>query len=400
MSLRDELSSLDKYREIVEQQRRLYESQRAVSLVADVESSMAAHYLQQERDRDQAFLKTVGADLAGQAVRSLSEEAARIVEEDQRQRALLYEAVRGSSLDREVRRIQEGARQFEDLHAPVVRLGEEMAASNEMLRSAVDGAADPEVRAAIEDSLKVSQSAEMLFRSPSEETLAKVLGWGGPSLEETFRLLEEHNLDLASTYRAVTSNLLTGQASPLDQIAAGVAPGEVWRAARLTSVLAEPSAERAAEGTAPEPSTEELLARLRAEHPDLVRCAQGARLAYASDNPDRTRHVNVSLRALCDGLIWRLAPEDGVKAWTQKPEHFHKGRPTRRARVEFIVRSNPASLAARLLLSDAGFVKFLDKLQGPTHASHEFTSEQLLALIERGEGLVLTVLTLTSAIEN
>ena len=52
----------------------------------------------------------------------------------------------------------------------------------------------------------------------------------------------------------------------------------------------------------------------------------------------RVRHGSVSLRELCMHVLRHLAPNDKVRAWTQKPNHYHEDRPTRQARILYICR--------------------------------------------------------------
>jgi hypothetical protein len=71
----------------------------------------------------------------------------------------------------------------------------------------------------------------------------------------------------------------------------------------------------------------------------LIKLLEGARKSLHSDNPDRVRHVTVSLRELCTHVVRYLAPDQAIREWSSEPGYYDKGNPTRRARLLFIVRN-------------------------------------------------------------
>jgi hypothetical protein len=73
-------------------------------------------------------------------------------------------------------------------------------------------------------------------------------------------------------------------------------------------------------------------------HPPLAEMYRGAEAAIISGHTDHARHSITSMRELCTKLIQRLAPSNAVKAWNTDPNLLHEGRPTRRARLEYIFR--------------------------------------------------------------
>jgi len=78
-----------------------------------------------------------------------------------------------------------------------------------------------------------------------------------------------------------------------------------------------------------------LLSELNSE---LVIMLDGATQALISENVDRVRHFTISLRELFTHIIHTLAPDNAIKVWSNNPEHFFEGRPTRKARLLFICR--------------------------------------------------------------
>jgi hypothetical protein len=144
---------------------------------------------------------------------------------------------------------------------------------------------------------------------------------------------------------------------------------------------------------ADEGDVRELLGRLDA---GLIALLGGADAARKSSNPDRVRHATTSLRELITHVLHRLSPDDEVRRWTSDPNYFHEGRPTRRARLLYIVRAvNVPPLDAFTNADVESTVKFIELFQEGTHAVRPGISElQLHALQIRTEGLLRLLLTL------
>jgi len=85
-------------------------------------------------------------------------------------------------------------------------------------------------------------------------------------------------------------------------------------------------------------TNEELESLLRLLDFSLLRLWIGAKESLSSDNPDAVRHFSISSRELLTQIIHKLSPDDEVKLWSNLPEHYHNGRPTRKARLLFICR--------------------------------------------------------------
>ena len=76
---------------------------------------------------------------------------------------------------------------------------------------------------------------------------------------------------------------------------------------------------------------------------DLVPIYTGAMESLHGTNPDRARHVLTSLRTLWDAVFRVMAPDCAVMDWVEaqalpSEEYFHEGRPTRRARLAYVLR--------------------------------------------------------------
>jgi Predicted pPIWI-associating nuclease len=132
-----------------------------------------------------------------------------------------------------------------------------------------------------------------------------------------------------------------------------------------------------------EAETEDVLEKFLLElHPPLARMLSGARQALASDNPDRVRHFSTSLRELFTHVLHRLAPEKGVRAWSDSPAHYDRGRLTRKARLLYISRNiNQKPFDAFVEKDIDAALEFLNLFQRGTHeVVVEYTPVQLRAL--------------------
>ena len=88
----------------------------------------------------------------------------------------------------------------------------------------------------------------------------------------------------------------------------------------------------------------DLTALLEVIDPRLVNLYSGALDALNGNNPERQRHVLTSLRTLWDELFRVIAPDPELFNWIDSlglsnEEHLHEGRPTRRARLKYVLRN-------------------------------------------------------------
>lgn len=187
------------------------------------------------------------------------------------------------------------------------------------------------------------------------------------------------------------------ESSPADLV--GEIPSELFRAVDADQAIHSRSADVADEERSKiaRSASDELEAILASDHPELVNLLNGARQAALSTNPDRLRHVSISLRELLGIALRKLAPDDTIKEWTNRPDHFHEGKPTRRARFEYIFRSITGASALRSLIdADMRAAKELfDALSTAAHGpALGAPPETLIVLISRAEGTLLLMLRL------
>lgn len=123
----------------------------------------------------------------------------------------------------------------------------------------------------------------------------------------------------------------------------------------------------------------ELEQMLKELDPSFLRMLKGAERALNSQNPDKARHFGTSLRELFNHVLRELAPASKVESWTDDDNHFHKGRPTRRARILFISRKTKSSSFKDYLHSDVKSVlEFINLFHGITHKKASgYSKEQL-----------------------
>ena len=129
---------------------------------------------------------------------------------------------------------------------------------------------------------------------------------------------------------------------------------------------------------------------LKQVDPELVPLYSGAREDLYGDNPDRKRHVLVSLRELWIHLLDTLAPKRDVLDWLCKhgtsDDLDSKGGPKRHAKIRYILRSVSQKPLAKFVRDDAAAFENLYQLY---HRLHEktpnLTDKQLLAIFRKTE---------------
>ena len=135
-----------------------------------------------------------------------------------------------------------------------------------------------------------------------------------------------------------------------------------------------------------ESSLEELLVHV---NPEIKRLWIGAKEALSSSNPDKKRHVVVSLREMLTHILHGIAPDNEISKWTSESSYYHEGRPTRKARLLFVCRDINHGPFKQFVNKDVeSHIKFLHLFQRGTHEINiNFTDQQLRTLIVRSEAL-------------
>lgn len=135
--------------------------------------------------------------------------------------------------------------------------------------------------------------------------------------------------------------------------------------------------------------------------PNLRHLLHGARSAIRESNPELARHVTTSLRELFTYVLHRLAPDDGVRTWTNANDLYHNGRPTRRARLLYINRGINVDPLSDFVNTDIdSALTLIDALNAGTHAlTSRLTDRQLRAMVDRIESLLLFLFRLNATNE-
>lgn len=137
-----------------------------------------------------------------------------------------------------------------------------------------------------------------------------------------------------------------------------------------------------------------LEERLEDVDPRLIPLLHGANEALSSSSPDHLRHFSVSGRELIDHLLRTLADDEAIVSWSNNPQHFKDKRPTRRARIEYILRNIQSENLKDFIKKDIdAFLTFVNVLQEGTHSlcSNELEDFEL-ALLWRLKIMLLELL--------
>lgn len=142
------------------------------------------------------------------------------------------------------------------------------------------------------------------------------------------------------------------------------------------------------------------VALLERVNPALVRPYVGAQEALKSGNPDKVRHVLVSLRELIGHLLRSLGPDKAVVAWIPAGAEKlldDKGRPTRKARVLYICRNVQNEPLSDFVRADTAAAVALIGLYDRLHELEaSLTPEQLRALMLRTTSFIVYIIQLAT----
>jgi hypothetical protein len=140
-----------------------------------------------------------------------------------------------------------------------------------------------------------------------------------------------------------------------------------------------------------ESANDSVIIRLREANPNWIVMLEGARQAFTSTNPDKTRHCITSLRELVREIMHYLSPDDQIKDWSTSPDDFDRNRPTRRARLRYIARNINHGAFTKFVEKDIeAILAAIDIFQAGTHvANSKLTEAQISALIARVESTIL-----------
>jgi len=140
-------------------------------------------------------------------------------------------------------------------------------------------------------------------------------------------------------------------------------------------------------------ATDEFESRLAALHQDLVSVYRGGIEALENGGTDWRRHAMVSFRELSTHALHLLAPDDKILP-RAKATDLHNGKPTRRARLNFIFAEVAGPAIADFFDKDMkAAVELFDLLNTGTHKLEQGTTpDQVHYLRGRVVGLLSSML--------
>ena len=135
----------------------------------------------------------------------------------------------------------------------------------------------------------------------------------------------------------------------------------------------------------------ELLPQL---DPALLILYQGAITSLDSNNPDKQRHVAVSLRELFTHILHILSPDDKFNKWNTDPDNLKNGRPTRKGRLLYIYRDINFPPFNQFIKRDVeAALTFLNLFQRGTHKiKGPFSKQQSRAILNRMESMLYFII--------
>jgi len=263
----------------------------------------------------------------------------------------------------------------------------------ESIRLALDSTLTHQLSVSVAAELRVAEFASAPYKAALGLNPGKQRG-----LDLSLRNLAESYSNLCGAFAADPDRLLrfTPQlgSMPATELYAGA---ELRRSLSQVQEDRNESQREVLHGTLSADGEETLEGLLADISSDLLDPLEGARVAIDSFNPDRTRHVAVSLRELFTQVLHRLAPDDRIRSWTTDRTHYdEKGRPTRRARLLFLYAPvNDSSLEEFVIRDVEAALEFLGLFHGGTHrVASSYTDPQLRALLFRMEALLRFLLRL------
>lgn len=209
-------------------------------------------------------------------------------------------------------------------------------------------------------------------------------------------VLESFNV-LTGSYNSLIHSFGEDKSNFVDfpPFVSGLPPVEILTCSDLIDTISREDPEERVENTDAleneirddiESSLDELLVHV---NPEIKKLWLGAKSALSSTNPDKKRHVVVSLREMLTHVLHGIAPDSEVKKWTSDPSYFHDERPTREARLLFVCRDINSGPFKEFVNKDVeSHIKFIRLFQRGTHELNiDFTEQQLRTLFIRSEAL-------------
>ncbi len=242
--------------------------------------------------------------------------------------------------------------------------------------------------------LSVSLAAQVNLTSMQGLSIGGLAGFDSSLCKTTTARLASLTRSYGSLIDAAATTEVLATRLPLIALSAPVEYYRQIEVLKSVTIPEESTSEIDTVGTELEASLPKAQALLLGFDPSLQPLLAGAHEALRGDNPDRVRHVTVSLRELLTHVLHALAPDDQVLEWARDRGLTDGSRPTRRARLLYICRSIDCDALGVFLEQDTqSTLAFMNALSSGTHvAAPRLTSGQLRALVARMESLLVFLL--------
>ncbi len=131
--------------------------------------------------------------------------------------------------------------------------------------------------------------------------------------------------------------------------------------------------------------------KIEATNGDWLVLLHGAEQSLVSRNPDKVRHTITSLRELITQVLHKFAPDLDINRMFPDPKYYHDGKPTRRARIEYILvtKYNNTSLVEIIDKDTSAILELFNLYQEGTHKIvTSLTDDELLFILKRTKLLI------------
>ena len=142
-----------------------------------------------------------------------------------------------------------------------------------------------------------------------------------------------------------------------------------------------------------------LPGALQAIDPELYRLWKGAWDALFSENPDRVRHSLTSARELVTHVLHALTPDRQIQAWSADASYFHNGKPTRRARLMYLLSPIESEHLKDYLKKEIdACLALIDMFQVGTHSvCPPFSDMQVRVILRKVHSMICTLVEVRNA---
>jgi len=131
--------------------------------------------------------------------------------------------------------------------------------------------------------------------------------------------------------------------------------------------------------------------KIESANKEWIILLQGAEISLSSRNPDKVRHTITSLRELMTQILHHFAPDAVLKETYSDQKYYHDGKPTRRARIEYILTQKYGNTSLVKII-DTDIIACLELFNLYQSGTHKIIStlgdDELLFILKRTKLLI------------